>query len=658
MRKDWVTWVVGGPQGSGVDSSAQMFAKAFAFGGLHLFGKREYYSNIMGAHSYFVVRVAPRPLGSFTDQIDILATFEAETPVRHTENVIPDGWILYDPSNLSTSIAKIPTLEDRIKEEITERLAKKGFPPTVEGVLQEAESRCVSLLAIPYDDLLGKLKQEFPETDARLLKRLSNTMVVGASLSLLEFPLSYLEMALRDVFGAKERVIRLNLRAAEIVAEFFENQQKRFAYTFEPQTVQEARIYVNGNQAVALGKLAAGCTFQTYYPITPASDESVYLEANENIPLRLPVETAYTPTGNPEKFPLDGRKANIVVVQTEDEISAITMATGAALTSARSATSTSGPGFSLMAEGLGWAGMNEVPVVVSLYQRAGPSTGLPTRHEQGDLLFSIYAGHGEFPRIVYASGDLEEAFYDTIRVFNYAEQFQMPVIHILDKALANSVQTVPMYDPQKVPIQRGKWEDPVANSDGYKRFRLSSDGISPRLPIGTAHSWFWNTGDEHDEYGHISEDPKNRERMMEKRMKKLESVLLSIPQEEKFLTFGVPDAEYVVLSWGSQKGAIVEAIETLQKAGYSLKFVHCKLLWPVPAEELREELQNARFRIAIEQNYSCQFAGLVTQKTGLLFDYEIVKYNGRPMSFSEILDALHCIVQGKSANRTVLCYGN
>src|SRR6185437_1125073 len=182
-------------------------------------------------------------------------------------------------------------------------------------------------------------------------------------------------------------------------------------------------ILAQGSQTSPLGKIVAGCRFQTYYPITPASDDSEYLESNNIIKQN------------------DGHNGSIVVVQTEDEISAIAMAIGASLTGSRSCTATSGPGFSLMAEALGWAGMNEIPLIVSLYQRAGPSTGLPTRQEQGDLLFAINAGHGEFPRIVYASGDIEESFYDRVRVFNYADIFQTPVIHMLDKYLSNSIIT-------------------------------------------------------------------------------------------------------------------------------------------------------------------------------------------------------------------------
>ena len=195
-----------------------------------------------------------------------------------------------------------------------------------------------------------------------------------------------------------------------------------------------------------------------------------------------------------------------------------------------------------MAEALGWAGINEVPLIVSLYQRTGPSTGLPTRQEQGDLLFAIHAGHGEFPRIVYASGDIEESFYDTVKVFNYAEKFQLPVIHVLDKFIANSIMTCKIFDYKKIKIERGKLIDGISNSDSdsksnenysikhFKRFNLDEGPISTRVPLGTENGIFWNTGDEHDEEGHITEDPEIRKKMVEKRMSKLQLIIEQIPE--------------------------------------------------------------------------------------------------------------------------------
>ncbi|EQD60768.1 pyruvate flavodoxin/ferredoxin oxidoreductase domain-containing protein, partial [mine drainage metagenome] len=221
---------------------------------------------------------------------------------------------------------------------------------------------------------------------------------------------------------------------------------------------------MTGNDGSAIGKVIGGLRFQTYYPITPASDESSTLEEHEDI-----------------KW-IDGENSNLItggvtVVQAEDEISAVNMASGAAMTGTRSATATSGPGFSLMAEAISFAGMDEIPLVVTLYQRGGPSTGLPTRNGQSDLLFALHTGHGEFPRMVISSGDVQECIADSIRALNYAQKYQLPVIHLIDKNLANTTELLDAPD-----IQSLKIEGPVKSDgkDTFSRFTLETkDGISP-----------------------------------------------------------------------------------------------------------------------------------------------------------------------------------
>src|SRR5208337_4602485 len=246
----------------------------------------------------------------------------------------------------------------------------------------------------------------------------------------------------------------------------------------------QKRMIMRGVQAVGAAKFKAGCALQTYYPITPATDESEFLEHYE-------------------------KNYNIVVVQAEDEISAVLMAAGAAHAGVRASTSTSGPGFSLMSEGMGWASHTEAPgPVIILWQRAGPSTGLPTRTEQGDLQFVLHAGHGEFPRIVVAPGDVVECFNDTFDAFNYAEKLQMPVILIADKFLASSYWTVPIFDTRDLKIDRGLilTEADLVGKGPYKRYEFTPLGISPRTMPGTVGGIFHTTGDEHDEFGAITEN--------------------------------------------------------------------------------------------------------------------------------------------------------
>jgi 2-oxoglutarate ferredoxin oxidoreductase subunit alpha len=390
---------------------------------------------------------------------------------------------------------------------------------------------------------------------------------------------------------------------------------------------------------VALGKLAAGMTFQTYYPISPATDESVYLEAHEALST------------------LAGEESSVIVVQTEDELAAVTMASGAALTGARSATATSGPGFSLMAEGLGWAGINEVPLVVTLYQRGGPSTGMPTRSEQGDLQFAIHAGHGEFPRLVLASGDLHEAFSDAAQAFNYAERYQMPVIHLLDKALASSTQTVRPFDVEALHIERGEVYAPgdSQHHDGsFARFAPTASGISPRALLGQPGGMHWLTGGEHTVYGRVTEDPVVRERMMEKRARKLASAAREIPVEEKLQVYGDRGAAFTTVSWGSNKGAILEALERLAADGIAARLVQVRLLWPFPTAEMMPLLEGANPLVVVESNFSGQLAQLLREQTGRAGDCLVVKYNGRPMSGQELHRAFRSVHAGTGERRIVL----
>ena len=475
-------------------------------------------------------------------------------------------------------------------------------------------------------------------------------MAVASSFALLSYPEPNISEAIRKQFKSKAKVAEMNVVAVATVYDYVrEKYNGGFGYKLEPIPTDEKRMFLRGSSTIGIAKILAGCRLQTYYPITPASDESEYLEAHENIDVDGPL-TAEAKT----------MKASIAVVQTEDEIAAITMAVGGALTGVRSSTSTSGPGFSLMAEGIGWAGINEVPVVVTLYQRGGPSTGLPTRHEQGDLRFALHTGHGDFPRIVLASGDLEEAFYDTTKAFNYAERYQVPVIHIIDKAMANSDQTYPMFDPSLARIERGELiRDGIQADENaeFLRFRQTESGISPRPAIGTKGGIYWNTGDEHDEKGHISEDPTNRNIMMEKRMGKLDVADRDIPLEERVHFFGPKDADITLVSWGSPKGAILDAMEVLKDEGISVNFLQLRLIRPFPTEYVKEVLSNAKKVVDVEMNYSGQLAGVIREMTCFPVDRYIVKYNGRPMSQEEIYGAVKQIADGTAPKRLVLRNG-
>jgi 2-oxoglutarate ferredoxin oxidoreductase subunit alpha len=654
--------MVGGAQGSGVDSGANIFARACCYGGLYVYGNREYHSNIKGLHSYFQIRVGEHPVYCHRSYVDLLATFDAETLVRHRREVKAKGGIIYDPSYDATGIQDIPTLPRESVDESIAWLKGRGFGATIADLLEEARKDGIQTYPIPYMDLLKQVAAEIGEPKISKVARVTNVLVLGVSFAILEADIGLLTKAIQSIFGPRRSVAEMNILAAQTAYDYTKkNLAKGFGVKLESVEAKENRIFLMGNQAVALGKLAGGCRLQTYYPITPAADESEYLEANEKLDLSTSGR-AQSSEASERSYVKEG--GSILVVQTEDEIAAINMASGAVLTGVRASTSTSGPGFSLMVEGLGWAGMNEVPLVITYYQRGAPATGLPTRHGQDDLRFAIHAAHGEFPRIVLTSGDIREAFYDAALAFNYAERFQMPVIHLLDKALANSSNTYPVFDTSGIKIERGQLLDPddlqrlLRDQGQYKRFQLTESGISPRIPLGATGTVFWNTGDERDERGHITEHPTTRTKMMEKRMRKLELVEKEIPASEKYGLFGREDDAPIIVSWGSSKGAILEAKELLEAEGIKINFLQARMIHPFPAADFSELLHRAKRIIDVEMNYSGQLAGIIRERTGIRIEDLILKYNGRPMTSDEVYLAIKNALAGKAPKRQVLTHGD
>ena len=630
------SWLIGGPQGSGVDTAANIFSRVGTKLGYHVFGKREYHSNIKGLHSYFVVRLSDNKIRSNVNGANIMVAFDAETMIRHGLTISKNGAIIYDSSIVNTSIDEIPTIEVDHRVRLHEFFKSKNMEPKVSSIIELAKESGVNVYPISFWDALSNIADELKRPELSRMTRMFNVLGVSFSLGVLKAPIAPLLESIEEIFSTKPTIADLNKKAANFAYNYASAKFSGFNASLD-ETDKEANIMlVQGHQGSALGKMVCGCRFQSYYPITPASDESEFLETHEILQVK------------------EDRPGSTTIVQTEDEISAIGMAVGASLTGTRSATSTSGPGFSLMAETLGWAAINEVPVVISLFQRSGPSTGLPTRHGQDDLLFAINAGHGEFPRIVYASGDVEDSFYDTGKCFNFADVFQLPVIHILDKFIASSVVTCKRFEPDLVSIDRGKL---LEKTDGdYKRFAHSPDGISPRSKLGLENGVFWNTGDESDEHGHISEDPVNRIQMMDKRQKKVEQILTLVPKNDQAVAYGKSDI--CIVSWGSPKGPILDAIEMHRKEGHEIGFIDIKLLEPFPTEYVKSLLKDSSVIVDIEANMTAQLGSLIRKNLLKDPDYYVLKYTGRPMTCVEIFDSLKKILEKKAEKRQVLLYGD
>jgi 2-oxoglutarate ferredoxin oxidoreductase subunit alpha len=260
--------------------------------------------------------------------------------------------------------------------------------------------------------------------------------------------------------------------------------------------------------------------------------------------------------------------------------------------------------------------------------------------------------------VVLASGDIRECFYDAANAFNYAERYQLPVVHLVDKALANSYQIYPYFDTSKYRIDRGS----IASKDDleggeYRRFKFTESGVSPRAFLGTENGIQWYTGDEHNEFGHITEHPSTRTRMVEKRMKKLELIGKEVPLKEKINFFGDRDASNMIVSWGSTKGAIIESVNRLREEGVKTGFLQVRMVHPLPADDLLKMMQKASRIVDVEMNYSGQLGGIIREKTGMHPDSFVVKYNGRPMTTTEVYGALKKALGSRPPKRQVLTHG-
>ncbi|MBP9021558.1 MAG: 2-oxoacid:acceptor oxidoreductase subunit alpha [Spirochaetes bacterium] len=370
--------------------------------------------------------------------------------------------------------------------------------------------------------------------------------------------------------------------------------------------VQSMKV-LSGTESIGIGAIAGGCDFIASYPMSPSTGVLAYM-AKQSM------------------------KFGIAVEQAEDEIAAINMMLGAWYAGARGMVTTSGGGFALMTEGMSLAGCIESPAVINLAQRPGPATGLPTRTEQGDLNLALYAGHGDFPRIIYAPGSLDDGITLASKAFDVADKFQVPVVLLTDQYFLDSVGMIEKRDFSGIEIKKHT----VETGKEYKRYAITPSGISPRGIPGSGSGFVCVDSDEHSEGGRITEDFDVRIAMSDKRMRKLDSYEDIEPE-----IIGASDYSVLVAGWGSTCGAIREAILKINRS--DIAFAYFKQVYPVP-KSTKDILSKAKIRILVENNYAGQFGNLLKMETMTDFDHRILKYNGMPFSVEElekkILEAL------------------
>ncbi|MFN8632296.1 MAG: 2-oxoacid:acceptor oxidoreductase subunit alpha [Chloroflexota bacterium] len=569
---------LGGEAGQGVESGGAGFARAVMRAGLHCFGLQDYMSRIRGGHNFYQIRVGENPLYTFDDTLHLLLAFNKETVDLNWNDLVAGGGILHD------SAIKVPT------DELSDRGVRDFSMPLTKIAEQEGGHRIMM-----------------------------NTAAIGAMAGLTSFNYEAIADVIESNFKRKGAdTVKNNLRVAEVAYKDAQEQYgSEFPWKLRAVPGAPKRMMMNGNQAIAMGALAGGCKFISTYPMTPASTITEWLASH-------------------------AARFGIVQKQTEDEIAAILMATGAAHAGVRAMTASSGGGFCLMVETLGLAAMTETPLVIAEVQRAGPSTGLPTRTEQSDLEFVLYASHGEFPRIVIAPGTIEQCFEAGHRAFNLAERYQAPVIILSDLYLSNAIRTIDMdaIDFDAVEIDRGELLDYAALdkiTEEYVRHRPTESGVSPRAIPGHPNAVYITTGDEHTDVGHNTEESDDRIRQMDKRMRKQDRAA----QEMRLPTwYGPENADVTLVGWGGTYGAVREATDLLNSNGVSTNFLQFVDMFPLDEDRITAELDKIKRMIVVEQNFTGQLAHVLRGLTGRKADLRVNKYDGRPLSPDELVAAV------------------
>ncbi|VVB58513.1 2-oxoglutarate synthase subunit KorA [Candidatus Anstonella stagnisolia] len=438
-----------------------------------------------------------------------------------------------------------------------------------------------------------------------------NTVAVGAALSLLGVDFVVLEDVLKKLFSKKgDDIIKKNISAGRCGFDNARDSKAQIPFLAK-RLPSKNQILLNGNEAICIGALKGGCKFVAEYPMSPSSSVLHYMAAHE-------------------------REYKMVVKHAEDEIAAANMLCGAAFTGCRAMTATSGGGFSLMTEALGLAGLSEQPVLIVDVMRPGPSTCMPTYTEQADLQFALHASQGEFPRLVFCPGDIDECFFGAIDMLNWAEIAQTPAIMLSDKHLAEQIVTTGRFDDSKVKILRGKimQDSQMQNAENFKRHELASDGISPRCFPGQPNGLHVASSYEHDETGFTSERAQDRTNQVDKRARKLANIPRSLIAPK---IYGDADAKAAIVFWGSTKGAALEALKVLRKEGKKLKAI--QILWasPFPDKEVKAALNGIEKCMVIELNSTGQMHNLIREKTGILIEHTYLKYDGRPFIVSDVV---------------------
>ncbi|WP_461210535.1 2-oxoacid:acceptor oxidoreductase subunit alpha [Desulfocurvus sp. DL9XJH121] len=558
MAERSVSIMIGGAAGQGLATVGRLLSKSLVRAGYDIVVRQDYMSRVRGGHNTFIVRVSTGNVRAPREAMDILAALNQESIDLHLDDLAEGGLVFADPA-----------------------LDAKGRPG----------------LSIPFADLAPT-------------PIFQNVAALGVLASVLGLDRDVPAGLLAETFGKKgQDVVRANHEVLDAAYAWVAEQGLGFE-PLAPAPERGPRMMLGGNEAIALGALAAGVRFCSFYPMTPATSVAQNLITH-------------------------GRSMGVVVEQAEDEIAAVNMAIGASFSGAKSLVPTSGGGLALMTEGVSLAGVSETPLVCVVAMRPGPATGLPTRTEQADLDLVLYAGHGEFPRAVLAPGTPAEAFELAHRAFDLAERWQSPVFVLSDQFLADSWRAVEPLDARALPPVAG----PLKAWDGegaYQRYAVTDSGVSPRVIPGFSRDLVLGDSHEHTPDGHITEDRDVRTAMQDKRLRKGCGLWQEVvaPSYE-----GGEAPELLLVSWGSTRGAAEEAAEDLRARGVDAASLHFSQVWPLKADQFLPRLEAAGAVVVVEGNSTGQFARLLRQE-GAEVHGMVLKYDGRPFTPEWIVAAL------------------
>jgi len=578
LENDLVVRIGGDSAAGGIVTTGEVFARIASFVGLEIYTTRTIPAEIKGGHVMFQVRVADHPIYSQGDELDLLVAYDQESQERYYNLLRPGGIFVYNSNDLT--------------------------PPDGGGVKR---------YGLPLNELARKIG----------FTRGRNIILIGALVKLFDLPYDRAVEVVRRQLGRKKEMLEQNLTALQTGYRWIEENigvespfHLRGTSRGVSDAAQDERLVISGNQALSIGAIAAGCRFYAGYPITPASDIMEFLAA---------------------EFP----KIGGTMIQAEDEIAAIGMAVGASYTGARAMTATSGPGFALMVEMLGHASMTETPLVIVDVQRAGPSTGLPTKVSQGDLRLAVFGGNDDSPRFVVAPVSVEDCFYQIIHAFNLAEKYQMPVVFLSDQDMSVRVQTIPPFDLSRVKQEpRLVWD----GNGPYERYVDTPTGVSPMSLPGMPGGQYTAEGLEHYASGAPGYEPELHMANMEKRYRKLDAALPDIEAWGMYEQFGDPDAALGIIGWGSTIGPVREAVARASENGIPVAVFYPKALFPLPDARLKAFLEKRQAVIVPEMNYTGQFAGMLrarAQSYGI--ERPIVKvnqYGGRPIATRQVYEEI------------------